>query len=309
MNNNWNDTEVGRQVAAIHDFVVESLSAALLEWVWQGHEYVRAPLPHRFEALPAGASPPVAGPPRRWRLQAVTQFLDIERAPLAAIRLTWAPGTLDRDCLLVSAWLLTHEFVCHAQRLPMRDGAPRAPSREDCPFTEGWMDEVAYGLFTARVLTAAGRGVSAEPEAQEWQWIRANLGDMGRAAAEFRRDRYGTDQGDARPLFARQWALGAQAARVLRRFLASCTSYELDEKRNLAALAQLVGLSFRIQGSTSSPDELRRVVNGCLLAGQTALSFMKNPEKARLLQLLTQPIPDIAVWSYKLEALCRTFPV
>ncbi len=310
MNNNWNDTEVCRQIAAIHGFVVESLSAALLEWVWQGHEYVRAALPHRFEALPAGALPHPTGTPSRWRVQAATQCLDRDREPLAAIRLTWTRGALDRDSLLASAWLIAHEFVCHAQRLPPPDGAPRPPSREDCPFTEGWMDEVAYGLFTARVLAAPARGVStAEPESQETHWVRANLGEMGRLAADLRRDRYGTGQGAARPLFVRQWELGAQAARVLRRFLASCTSYELDEKRNLAGLAQLAGLSFRIQGATSSPDDLRRVVNGCLLAGQTALSFMKIPEKARLLQLLTQPIPDIAVWNYQVEALCRTFPV
>jgi hypothetical protein len=172
------------------------------------------------------------------------------------------------------------------------------------------MDEVAYWLFTTRVISDFGGAALVGPEeADDRIWVRQHLGEMARVAAEFRRDRYGTGVDGQRQLFAKQWELGAQAARVLWRFLASCTSYELAEKRNRAALAQLVGLSFRIQGAARSADELRRIVNGCLLAGQTALSFMKNPEKARLLQLLTQPIPDSAVWSYKLEALCRTFPV
>ena len=322
MNNNWNDADAVRQITAIHSYIVGSLNAILFEWVWQGHEYVRSALPHRLDIAAAGqSSTPVSA---RWRIQASTQFLDQPRAPLAAIRLTWARGELDRESLLSSAWLMAHEFVCHAQRLPPRDGSPRTPSGKDCPFYGGWMEEVAYALFSTRVAGTSYVGPDAMAparstvlvtaseegsEADDRLWVGEHLGEMARVAMDFRRDRYGTGADGRRHLFAQQWELGAQAVRVLWRFLASCTSYELLEKRNRAALAQLVGLSFRIQGATRSPDELRRVVNGCLLAGQTALSFMKNPDKTRLLQLLTQPIPDIAVWSYKLEALCRTFPV
>jgi hypothetical protein len=341
MYNNWNEADAVRQVAAIHSYVVAALNAALLDWVWQGHEYVRSALPYRLDVAAAGQSPERAL--ARWRVQAGTQFLDRDRAPLALIRLTWTRGDLDWESLLSSAWLIAHEFVCHAQRLPARDGSPRTPSGEDCPFYGGWMEEVAYALFSTRVVGSSYVGPDAMPpspspvvvtasdegsEADDRLWVRAHLGEMARVATDFRRDRYGTGAdgrrqpvpaGDSlanrsvgRPmghLFAQQWELGAQAGRVLWRFLASCTSYELVEKRNRAALGQLVSLSFRIQSAAPSPDELRRVVNGCLLAGQTALSFMKNPDKARFLQLLTQPIPDIAVWSYKLEALCRTFPV
>jgi len=322
MNNNWNEADAVRQVAAIHSYVVASLSAALLEWVWQGHEYVRSALPHRLDIAPVAQSPEPA--PARWRIQAGTQFLDQPRAPLAVIRLTWTAGELDWESLLSSAWLIAHEFVCHAQRLLPRDGSPRTPSGRDCPFYGGWMEEVAYALFCTRVAGASYIGPDAMPpvphgvvvaasdegpEADDRLWVGAHLGEMARVAVDFRRDRYGTGMDGRRHLFAQQWELGAHAVRLLWRFLASCTSYEVVEKRNRAALAQLVSLSFRIQSATRSPDELRRVVNGCLLAGQTALSFMKNPDKARFLQLLTQPIPDIAVWSYKLEALCRTFPV
>jgi hypothetical protein len=306
MYNNWNEADPSRQLDAIHSYVVGALGAALLEWLWQGHEYVRSALPHRFECLPAGELSTGFG--ARWHIQASTQFLDHERAPLALLRLMWVKDELDCDSLFCAGWLIAHEFVCHVQRLPARDGAPRVLWREDCPFFEGWMDEVAYGLFHARVVSGPGgtaSSVETEPQSEQDAWVRAHLDQMAHVAADFRRDRFGT--GEA--LFARQWELGAQAARVLRRFLASCTSYDQEEKRNQTALIQMIGLSFRIQGASGTQDELRRVVNGCLLAGQTALSYMKNPERARLLQLLTQPIPDIAVWSYKLESLCRTFPV
>jgi len=311
MNNSWDEVDAPRQIAAIHAYVVEALSAALLECVWRGHEYARSALPHRLEIVSIEASRSPPQPEIRWRLQAGTHFLDRERAPLAVLRLTWIKGELDRDSLLSSAWLIAHEFVCNVQRLPARDGPPRSPGREDCPFVEGWMDEVAFGLFNTRVVSESTGALSAAPVAEDADrvWVRAQLGELGRVAADYRRDRYGTASNGKRHLFARQWELGAQAARVLARFLASCTSYEEEDKRHHAAEVQLVSLSFRIQGATSSPDELRRVVNDCLLAGQSALSFMKPPEKARLLQLLTQPIPDFAVWSYKLEALCRTFPV
>jgi hypothetical protein len=311
MNNNWDEADAPRQIAAIHTYVVEALSAALLQWVWQGADSARSALPHRFELVCTERSHLLPGPSPRWRLQAGTQFLDRERAPLAVLRLTWIKGGLNWDSMLSSAWLVAHEFVCHVQRLPARDGSPRSPCKEDCPFFEGWMDEVAFGLFNTRVVSESPGAPSAAPVAQDGdrEWVRAHIGELARVGAEYRRDRYETGSNGKRRLFARQWELGAQAARVLARFLASCTSYEEADKRQRAALVQLVNLSFRIQAAASSPEELRRVVNGCLLAGQSALSFMKNPEKAVLLQMLTQPIPDLAVWSYKVEGLCRTFPV
>ncbi len=173
------------------------------------------------------------------------------------------------------------------------------------------MDEVAFRLFNTRLVSGSTAASSAAPGPQDDDraWVRGQLAELARVAVDYRSDRYGTGSSGRRQLFARQWELGAQAARVLGRFLASCTTYEDADKPQRAALVQLVSLSFRIQAAASSSEELRRVVNGCLLAGQSALSHMKSPEKAALLQLLTQPVPDLAVWSYKLESLCRTFPV
>src|SRR4051794_22397389 len=98
MNNNWNDADPSRQLAAIHSYVVAALGAALLEWLWQGHEYVRSALPHRFECIPTDPLP--QGSVGRWRIQASTQFLDHERAPLALLRLMWVKGELDQDSVL-----------------------------------------------------------------------------------------------------------------------------------------------------------------------------------------------------------------
>jgi hypothetical protein len=108
---------------------------------------------------------------------------------------------------------------------------------------------------------------------------------------------------------AAQWELGAEAARILRRFFESCAPEEQKSMRKRAALGQLVSLSFRIQGTPTSPAGLRRIVNSCLLAGQCGVTFMGVPERAELLRLLTQPIVDVAKWVHRLESLWRTFPI
>ncbi len=113
----------------------------------------------------------------------------------------------------------------------------------------------------------------------------------------------------ARSPLAGQWELGAEAARVLRRFFECCAPEEQESTRKRAALGQLVSLSYRIQGTPASPAGLRRIVNSCLLAGQCGVTFMRVPERAELLRLLTQPIVDVAKWVHRLEALWRTFPI
>ncbi len=300
MNNNWNEANASSEIAGIHSTVVTALTAALVEWVWQGHEWVTAVPAHRFvpiwtDQLPGESSP------GRWRLRGHTEFRDEVRAPMAEIRL-WLRRPLDWDSLLAVAWVISHEFVCHAQRVPPRDGRPRVLNREDCPFFEGWMDEVAHRLFNARVA-------SESPALPATGFVRAHAHQIAQAAASFRHDRYQIGSEANPQLLARQWSLGVQAARVLWRFFEANAGYDQEQRRSRAALAQLVGLSYRIQGATTSPEALRRVVNGCLLAGQSALSFLHGDQKARLLQLLTQPIPDSTVWIYEMESLCRTFPV
>jgi hypothetical protein len=300
MNDNWNGTDAAQEIADIHSGVAAALTAALFEWVWQGHEWVTDAPPHR---LATAWTDKFSGElsPGRWRVQAITEFLDDSRSPLAEIRLA-IKGPLDRESLLVVAWVIAHEFVCYAQQVPPRDARPRVASRENGPFFEGWMDEVAYALFNTRV-------VSDLSEAPATGFLRKYAQQIVAAVADFRNERYEAGvEGNPHP-FARQWELGAQAARILWRFLETCAAYEQEETRRRAALAQLVSLSYRIQGATTSADTLRRIVNGCLLAGQAALCSMRGEQRARLLHLLTQPIPESTVWIYEIESLCRTFPV
>lgn len=300
MNNDWNGTDAANEIAEIHSSVATALTTALVEWVWQGHDWVTVPPPHR---LATAWTDKFCGElsPGRWRVQAITEFLDDSRSPMAEIRLA-IKEPLDWESLLVVAWVIAHEFVCYAQQVPPRDARPRVASRENGPFFEGWMDEVAYALFKSRVL-------SDSPDAPAPGFLHKYAQQISAAVANFRNDRYEAGPGGNTHPLARQWELGAQAARILWRFFETCAAYEREETRRRAALAQLVGLSYRIQGATSSPDSLRRIVNGCLLAGQAALSFMRGDQRARLLQLLTQPIPETTVWIYEIESLCRTFPV
>jgi hypothetical protein len=178
-------------------------------------------------------------------------------------------------------------------------GVPRAGG-QDCPFVDGWMEEVAYGLLEAS--TASGGGL---PPGMNAGFVSQHRECIERAASSVRLERARL----AGTRLAAQSELGAEAARVLRRFFESCAPEEQESVRKRVALGQLVSLSFRIQGTPASPAGLRRIVNSCLLAGQCGVTFMRVPERAELLRLLTQPIVDVAKWVHRLESLWRTFPI
>jgi hypothetical protein len=174
-------------------------------------------------------------------------------------------------------------------------------SRE-CPFYDGWMEEVSYGLLTA--CSASGGGL---PPGIPAEFVSRHRDSVEQAASAVRLERQKVSA--ARHPFAGQWELGAEAARILRRFFECCAPEEQESTRKRAALGQLVSLSYRIQDTPASPAGLRRIVNSCLLAGQCGVTFMRVPERAELLRLLTQPIVDVAKWVHRLEALWRTFPI
>jgi len=171
-----------------------------------------------------------------------------------------------------------------------------------CPFHDGWMEEVSYGLLTA--CAPANGGL---PPGMRMDFVGPQGDSLEKAASAVQLERQKTSGGPHR--FAGQWELGAEAARILRRFFECCAPEEQEHTRKRAALGQLVSLSYRIQGTPTSPAGLRRIVNSCLLAGQCGVTFMRVPEKAELLRLLTQPIVDVAKWVHRLEALWRTFPI
>ena len=172
----------------------------------------------------------------------------------------------------------------------------------ECPFYGGWMEEVSYGLLTA--CAAPGDGL---PPGIEVEFVGRQRERVERAASLVHLERQKASA--ASTPFTGQWELGAEAARILRRFFECCAPEEQENTRKRAALGQLVSLSYRIQGTPTSPAGLRRIVNSCLLAGQCGVTFMRVPERAELLRLLTQPILDVAKWVHRLEALWRTFPI
>lgn len=172
----------------------------------------------------------------------------------------------------------------------------------ECPFYDGWMEEVSYGLLTA--CSASGPGL---PFGFVADFAGQYPDRVEKAAAAVRLERQRMSA--ASNSLVGQWELGAEAARVLRRFFECCAPEEVESTRKRAAFGQLVSLSYRIQSTPASPAGLRRIVNSCLLAGQCGVTFMRVPEKAELLRLLTQPIVDVAKWVHRLEALWRTFPI
>jgi hypothetical protein len=171
---------------------------------------------------------------------------------------------------------------------------------QGCPFVDGWMEEVSYSLLMA--CSTSGCGL---PPGMSSKWIGNCSDSIEKAVSLVQLERQ--KGGDSR--FRAQWELGAEAARILRRFFESCAPVEQEVTRKRAALGQLVSLSFRIQGTPTSPAGLNRIVNSCLLAAQCGVTFMRAPERAELLRLLTQPIVDVAKWVHRLESLWRTFPI
>jgi hypothetical protein len=184
-----------------------------------------------------------------------------------------------------------HECDAYKQRQP------------DCPFEDGWMDEVAYGLL----LCCAGEGDGLPPGVPaDFTSLHQEL--FQQALDILKRERASLIAPPRNPRSA-QWELGTETARVLRRFFEACVPEEHESVRKRVAFGQLVSLSFRIQESPTTPAGLRRIVNSCLLAGQCGVTFMRVPEKGELLRLLTQPILDVAKWVHRLESLWRTFPI
>jgi hypothetical protein len=185
---------------------------------------------------------------------------------------------------------------------PRHECGATPPRRPDCPFVDGWMDEVAYALLNSCSATGSGPppGLQVDFDSQQ----RASL-ETALAMVRLARQKVA----DPRNPLPAQWELGAETARILRRFYESCAPEEQEATRKRVALAQLVGLTYRVLGTPTTPAGLRRIVNSCLLAGQCGVTFMRIPERAELLRLLTQPIVDVAKWVGRLESLWRTFPI
>jgi hypothetical protein len=277
----------------MHTHVVASVQAALDTWTDVDREIPQV-LDHRWATDWTGRAQ-FQFPTRDWKSGADTEFQDDAAGRLAEIRLALGVEELDWDSLLAVVWLFNHELLCHVRQVPAGP-QPRQPCRAFCPFFEGWMDEVAHGVFEADLISG-WLGASASV------FVTAHRQEIIDAASDFRRDRYGRGPGANPRRLAAQWQLGAEAARVVRQFLER-VSPEVDEgSRRRLSLAQMLTLSFRIQRLSTTPPDLDRMVNALMASASLLLSQNKGVQRALLLDMLTRPIKNKVRWIKGLEKL------
>jgi hypothetical protein len=104
-----------------------------------------------FIGAKSGAASP-EGAYYRDSLGGCTEFIDVAAPGSRRSRITleFDGSFFDWHALLAVPWVITHELVCHA--FQGRCDKVRRSCSSDCPFYEGWMDEVASKLLDAIVL-------------------------------------------------------------------------------------------------------------------------------------------------------------
>jgi hypothetical protein len=281
-----------RLIHEIHNDIVGRLENTVQSWTWPDSPSTVALLTHRWSTRWSGP-PQTLRPTADPKIAGSTHFLD-ERSPekrLAEMRLSLTVDHLDWPSLLTVSWLFAHEFVCHVLQLPQDSGTPREPCRPGCPFFEGWMDEVAAQLVHA-YLWCGWLGDTGS------SFVRSHGLAMVEAMERHRLWRYDAIQS----VLAPQWKLGRDAARAVRQVFvetAPAAKHE-DAQRRRLALAELVGLSFRIQVAARSTSHLDDLVGACLVASARAASADPS-RRGRILECLTRPIGDICNWINELR--------
>jgi len=155
----------------------------------------------------------------------------------------------DWKVLLSLPWLMTHELVCHAHQ--GRAGLVREPCERDCPFYEGWMDEVAAHVLEEIVVrrSVVVSGVERPVLLDLYAKLVANQGE------DFRRWRYQTDD-PGRGTPETTWELGQMAALHVLNFFHKRVVADEDYD---AALGALVRLSMRIQRRDPTKAQAREI--------------------------------------------------
>ena len=239
--------EEGLCISVVHEvfeYLKSAIEAILRAWV----------LPeHRLSELDIRLSTLWSGDPGRdkpdsdevWGVGGSLLYRDIQTAPrwLSDVRLHFQPKFLTWSSVLCIPWVLTHELVCHAyfgygNRLLERDGL----LVRDCPFNEGWMDELAH-----QILVADLTGLLRATRQKRGDLLRNFVRDIVDAATQFRGWRYGDTPGSSPATFAGRWRLGKKTARDVRDFFAQCVGNANPQKRDQWALRHLARLSYRIQ--------------------------------------------------------------
>lgn len=205
----------------------------------------------------------------------------------------------DWPSLLCVTWLFTHELICHA--FQGRAGKRRDPCDEHCPFYEGWMDEVAFTLLRHFLLPiAASSAQSSTPP-----FLVEHGPDILDQAGIFRKTRYGRHGSPES-----QWELGMYAARRLLNFFigARPSTEALDSYAH--GLAQLIGLSYRIQHCDPVATDLASAVSHVytlLMHFEKANKGQDDTKKYQLRitldEIFNRPFTDFPLWVEALGAL------
>ena len=185
------------QVAVIHE-----------QWAFQespAQEWPQIRFSREFVGGPAGGSPVASR--YRGALSAETVF-DDQPAPgqaLSKVTVRFDGRHFDWNCLLAVPWVITHELVCHA--FQGRVGATRMSCESDCPFFEGWMDEVAALVLDAIVV----RGIVQTGKVEQPDFLIQNSSLIGKESQDFRDWRYRTHE-PKRGFPEKKWDQGRNAA-------------------------------------------------------------------------------------------------
>lgn len=278
----------------MHSYVVQMLTAVLRDWVPHDILDADAPLPHRWGTA-CTADVKRQEPTPIWKAHGSTDFQDLSNSRMSQVRLDLNVDELDWDSLLAVVWVLTHELFCHVSQVSPLDRQPRQACRASCAFFEGWMDKVAYWLLETDQIAPWSQCRSA--------FVSQHRDEILQAASAYRQDRYGIGPGSNRLSMASQWDLGVETARTVRQFL-EATSPQIEERvRRRISLGQLVTLSFRIQKAGQRPQDLDAMLNALMLASSVQLDSGNTQSRFRLVELLTTPIHNEAIWINELKRL------
>jgi hypothetical protein len=294
---------IGFCIAVLHQlfgYFRKSVSDVIQQWVLDGDLVPLAHLDVRLSTIWRG-EPRTQGPEERWQVSGRTRFRDREVTPhrLSDVQLIFQPAFFDWPSLLVVSWVLMHELACHAFTGFGQGSSQRPECAQDCPFFEGWMDEVAYLLLSADLsfnLRATRRARS--------EFLTDYRDDILAMANLFRAQRYGDDTGVPVSVHAIQWRLGVQAARDTRDvFERSPLNGDAQDRRRWS-LKALIRLSYRIQRHAPAKAEAKQItLLLATLAARGRKAGREDPYLKRLLLLLTDRIPDISLWINSLQCL------
>jgi hypothetical protein len=236
---------------------------------------------------------------RPYQVSGATEFLDEHVLPARAsdVSLTFTTARLNWNSILAIPWLLTHELVCHAFQGKSHPNTPRY-CEVDCPFYEGWMDEVAFRLLQGNL--ASGWTLTTAGESDFLTQYPAHILDE---AAAYRRWRYGEGPVALASVHAPLWRIGRTAAEDALSFFERWHQNEDASARKYWALRKVAVLSFRLQRLDPAEQALELVAAIGRVCAE-GIQDRATPEQAeRIEEVLMAPATALTPWITKIKSL------